>query len=92
LIAGVVTGMTMTARTPSRWARQRHALGMIARRGADDAPCQCFAGQFDDLVVSAAQLEGEYRLQILAFESSTRLWRRLERRGKPSSGLSMATS
>ncbi len=48
--------------------RQRHALRMIAGRGADD-PALCHRiGQVRDLVVGTAQLEREHRLQVLALE------------------------
>ncbi|MNS63732.1 hypothetical protein D3C72_968350 [compost metagenome] len=47
---------------------QRHALRMIARRGADDAAPQCFGTQLRHLVVGAAQLEREHRLGVFALE------------------------
>ncbi|KPB92289.1 Uncharacterized protein AC502_5511 [Pseudomonas syringae pv. maculicola] len=48
--------------------RQRQALGVIARRGRDHAACGLFCGQLGELVVRAANLEGEHRLQIFALE------------------------
>ena len=49
-------------------SRQGHALRVIAGRGADHAPLERLAWQADHLVVGAAQLEREDRLQILALE------------------------
>ena len=48
--------------------RKRHALGVVARRGADHAACSRARRQVGDLVVGAAQLEGEHRLQVFALE------------------------
>ena len=48
--------------------RQRHALGMVAGRGADHAAAGDGLGEVRDLVVGAAQLEREDRLQVLALE------------------------
>ncbi|MNS88116.1 hypothetical protein D3C72_1220800 [compost metagenome] len=48
--------------------RQRHALRVIARRGADDAARQLGLAQGGDLVVGAANLEREDRLQVLALQ------------------------
>jgi hypothetical protein len=47
---------------------ERHALRMVAGRGADHAPFGHGLGEVDDLVVGAAQLEREDRLQVLALE------------------------
>ncbi len=47
---------------------QCHALRMVAGGGSNDALVACFLRQVDHLVVCAAQLEGEYRLGILALE------------------------
>ncbi|MCY1361949.1 hypothetical protein D9M69_486450 [compost metagenome] len=47
---------------------QRHALRMVAGGGGDHAALQLLAGQLRQLVVGAANLEGEHRLQILALE------------------------
>ena len=49
-------------------ARQRHALRVVASGGADDAPSRHRVRQVRDLVVRAAQLEREDRLQVLALE------------------------
>jgi hypothetical protein len=49
--------------------RQRDALRMIAGRGANDTPRALFGRERGHLVVGAAQLEGEDRLQILALEA-----------------------
>ena len=49
--------------------RQRDALGMIAGRGADHAALELVRRQPGDLVVGAAQLEGEHRLHVLALEN-----------------------
>ena len=68
LIGGVVCGITMTAGMPRRRAAERHALRMVAGRGADHAARGHGRGQVRDLVVGAAQLEGEHRLQVLALE------------------------
>jgi biosynthetic threonine ammonia-lyase long form len=48
--------------------RQRHALRVVAGRGADHAAPGRGLGQVRDLVVRAAQLEREHRLQVLALE------------------------
>jgi hypothetical protein len=48
--------------------RQRHALGVVAGRGADHAALALRRRQVGDLVVGAAQLEAEYRLHVLALE------------------------
>jgi hypothetical protein len=47
---------------------QCHALRMIAGRGADDTALRHRVGQVRNLVVGAAQLEREHRLQVLALE------------------------
>ncbi len=47
---------------------QRHALGVIARRGRDHAARHLGLRQQGDLVAGPAQLEGKHRLQILALE------------------------
>ncbi|MNS56762.1 hypothetical protein D3C72_896310 [compost metagenome] len=59
--------------------RQRHALRVIARRGADDAARQLGLAQVGDTVVSAANLERENRLQVLAFQQD----RAIQSRRKP---------
>ncbi len=46
---------------------QRDALCVVAGRAADDAARQFLGAERGDLVISAAQFEREYRLQILAF-------------------------
>ncbi|MNT11612.1 hypothetical protein D3C72_1465030 [compost metagenome] len=48
--------------------RQGHALGVIARRGADDAARQFGLAQGGDLVIGPANLEREDRLQVLALQ------------------------
>ena len=50
--------------------RERNALRMIARRSADHATLELFGGKTGDLVISATQLEGENRLQILALQQN----------------------
>ena len=60
--------MTMTAGMPRRLRRQRHALRVVAGRGADDAALRDRVRQVRDLVVGAAQLEREHRLQVLALQ------------------------
>ena len=45
LMAGVVRGITMVALAAESLGRQRHALRMIAGRGADDAPLERLARQ-----------------------------------------------
>jgi hypothetical protein len=47
---------------------KRHALRMVARRGADDAAPGDRFREVGNLVVGAAQLEREHRLQVLALE------------------------
>ena len=47
---------------------QRHALGMVAGRGADDALFQLSRREVHHLVVGAAQLETEHRLLVFALE------------------------
>ncbi len=47
---------------------ERHALRMIAGRGADDAALACALGEMRDPVVRAAQLERKDCLQILALQ------------------------
>ena len=47
---------------------QCHALGMVARRGADDAFVQLGGTQLHHLVVGPAQLEAEHRLLVFAFQ------------------------
>jgi hypothetical protein len=47
---------------------QRHALRVIARRGADHAAGDLVRAQARHLVVGAPQLEREDRLKILAFQ------------------------
>ncbi len=48
--------------------RQRHALRVVAGRGADDAARQRLGVQVRHLVVRAAQLEAENRLLVFALE------------------------
>jgi len=48
--------------------RERHALGMIAGRGGDDAALSLRRRQVGHFVVGAAQLEREHRLHVLALE------------------------
>ena len=48
--------------------RERHALRVIAGAGGDDAARPLLVGEMRDLVVGAAQLEAEDRLQILALQ------------------------
>ncbi len=50
--------------------RQRQALRMVTRRGGDHAAGELFGRQLRQLVVGAANLEGEHRLQILALEQN----------------------
>ncbi len=65
---------------------ERHPLRVVAGAGRDHAPPQDRGGQVDHLVVGAAQLEAEDRLQILALEQDRRaetrrqLRREVERR------------
>ena len=47
---------------------ERHALCVVAGAGGDDAARELRARQVDHLVVGAAQLEREHRLQVLALE------------------------
>src|SRR3569623_1021147 len=47
---------------------ERHALCMIAGGGGDYALGALRCAQVDDLVIGAAQLEGDHRLQIFAFQ------------------------
>src|SRR6185436_15822013 len=48
--------------------RERDPLGMVAGAGGDDAAGALVGRQVRDLVVGAAQLEAEDRLQVLALE------------------------
>jgi hypothetical protein len=48
--------------------RQRHALGMVAGRGADHAALELLRRQVRHLVVGAAQLEAEHALHVFALE------------------------
>ncbi|MNE30145.1 hypothetical protein D3C80_1236460 [compost metagenome] len=48
--------------------RQRQALGMVAGRGGHHATGQLLWGQLGELVIGAADLEGEHRLQVFALE------------------------
>ena len=67
--------------------RQRHALRVVAGRGADHAARRDrLVDEVRDLVVGAAQLEREDRLQVLALEEARRLPSRATRRGAASSG------
>src|SRR5690606_29090296 len=45
--------------------RERHALGVIAGRGADDAAGAFLGRKMDDAIVRATNLEGEDRLEVL---------------------------
>jgi hypothetical protein len=47
---------------------ERHALRVVARGSRDDPALQRRRRQLRHLVVGAAQLEGEHRLQVLALE------------------------
>ena len=67
-MSGVVRGITITATMPRRRADKRHALRVVAGRGADHAALRGRVVQRGDLVVGAAQLEREDRLQVLALE------------------------
>jgi hypothetical protein len=64
---------------------------VVAGRGADDAALEFLGRQAGDLVVGAAQLEGEHRLHVLALELIL-LPTRAERLPARSSGVSIATS
>ena len=55
-------------RDPELGRCQRHALGVVAGRGGDDAAGPHLGRQADDLVVGATDLEREDRLQVLALE------------------------
>ena len=46
--------------------RQRHALGMVASRGADDAFLELDGAQVGHFVVGPPELEAEHRLLVLA--------------------------
>jgi hypothetical protein len=65
---------------------ERHALRVVAGGSGDDAALQRRRGELRHLVVGAAQLEREHRLQVLALEQDARagargkLRRGLERR------------
>ena len=48
--------------------RQRHALGMVARRGGDHVPRALRIGKLGDLVVRAAHLEGKGGLHVLSLQ------------------------
>ena len=48
--------------------RKRDPLGVVARRGADHTACGRARRQAGDLVVGAAELEGEHRLHVFALE------------------------
>ena len=48
--------------------RQRHALGMVARRAGDDAFGPFFGCELADLIVSAPHLETAGDLQVLGFQ------------------------
>src|SRR5450759_881584 len=66
--------------------RQRHALRVIAGGCADDAALRDSRGQMSDLVIGAAQLEGENGLQVFALQkhaisdATRQTWGFLERR------------
>jgi len=72
--------------------RQRHALRMVCRRGADDAALEALRRELDDLVVGAAQALNENTGCMSSRLNSTRLPSRAERLAACSSGVSMATS
>ena len=91
LICGVVTGITIVARVPSRCAAAR-------RPGRDCRPTRRrplaatrAGGEAGHLVVGAAQLEREDRLQVLALEEAA-VAEPLRERGASCSGVSIATS
>ena len=60
--------MTMTAGMPRVRAAERHALRMVAGRGADDAALRADRRQLRDLVVGAANFERKHRLQVFPLE------------------------
>jgi hypothetical protein len=66
--------------------REGHALRVVARAGRNDAPRALRLGEVRDVVVGAAQLEAENRLQVFPFQEHLVLQarrearRRLERR------------
>ena len=64
---------------------------MVAGAGGDDAARALAIGQVRDLVIGAAELEAEDRLQILALEEHL-VAEALDSRGAGSSGVSRATS
>ena len=47
---------------------ERHALRMVAGRSGNHAALELFRSELRHLVVGAAQLEGEHRLHVFAFE------------------------
>jgi hypothetical protein len=68
LTCGVVVGITITARTAELVRAQRHALGVVAGRGANHALFELLRRQVRHLVVGAAQLEAEDGLLVFALE------------------------
>ena len=53
---------------PQALGAQGHALGVVAGAGGDHAPLQFLRREARHLVVSAAQLEAEHRLQVFPFK------------------------
>ena len=71
----------MTARMPRVRARERDALRMIARRGADHATLRRRLGELRDLVVGAADFERKHRLEVFPLEQHAILESAGEARG-----------
>ena len=67
--------------------RQRHALGVVAGRGADHAARTLLRRQVRHLVVGAAQLEAEHALHVFALEVNAVAHARRQRRGQVERGL-----
>ena len=65
---GVVTGITITARQPSFCAASATPCAWLPALAAITPFCSALARQPRHLVVRAAQLEREHRLQVLALE------------------------
>ncbi len=53
---------------PEPQRRERHPLGMVARRSRDDAVLPFFEGEACDLVVGPPELEGKDGLEVLPFQ------------------------
>ena len=70
LDAGRRAGHDDRGRHPELLGRQSDALRMVARRRADHATLQRFARQSRHLVVGAAELEREDRLQVFALQEN----------------------